>query len=222
MATASLSASSRSDTGKGAARTLRRAGRVPAIIYGHARTPQALSLNDHELGKLLQRISPENTVVELDIDGSVARTLIREIQRDPLREHVLHVDFQELVAGEAVTVRVPITLVGTPEGVRSSGGVLDQIMRELSIEVDPSDIPHHIEVDVNGLTVGHALHVSDLPVPAGVTVLDDMDATVCVVSIPKVVEEEAPAEAAVEALEPELIRKPKAEGEEAEGETEEK
>jgi large subunit ribosomal protein L25 len=203
----------RAGTGKGAARTLRRDGRIPAVIYGHAREAQSLSIGERELGKLLSRIAAESTVVELNVDGTVALTLIREIQRHPVREHVMHVDFQELVAGEAVAVSVPIVLVGVPDGVRTGGGVLDQIMRELEIEVDPSSIPNHIDVDVSHVAIAHALHVRDIVLPPGVKVLDDLDLTVCVVAIPKVVEEAAPAEPTETGAEPELIRKAKAEGE---------
>lgn len=219
MATANLSATSRKGIGKGTSRSLRRNGQIPAIIYGHARTPLTIAIVERDLDRMLQHIAAESTVVELSIDGTISKTLIREIQRHPVRESILHVDFQELVAGEAVVVRIPIVLVGTPEGVRTSGGVLDQIMRELEIEVDPANIPNHIDVDVNNVTIGHAVHVGDIKVPEGVTVLDDPAATVCVVSVPKVVEEAAPTEGAeATGAEPELIRKPKAEGEEeAEG-----
>ncbi len=215
MAAASLSGTSRADTGKGSSRSLRRGGQIPAIIYGHARAPQNLAIPEREFGKLLQHIAAESTVVELSVDGKMSRTLIREIQRHPFKDQVLHIDFQELVAGEAVTVRVPLRLVGIPEGVRTSGGVLDQIMRELEIEVDPANIPNHIDIDVTAVVIGHPVHVRDITLPEGVTVLDDGDATVCVVSIPKVVIEETVAAEPVEgALEPEVIRKAKEEGEE--------
>jgi large subunit ribosomal protein L25 len=212
MANASLPASTRQDTGKGAARALRRSGQVPAVIYGHAREPQALAIPTRELERLLGRISAESTVVELSLDGRTARTLIREIQRHPFKRDILHVDFQELVAGEKVTVNVPIVLVGTAEGVRA-GGIMDQVLRELSIEVDPVNMPNHIDVDVSQLTIGHSLHVSDLTIPDGVTVLDDEDATVVTVAAPKVAEEE-PAQAEAEtSAEPEVIRKAKTEEE---------
>jgi large subunit ribosomal protein L25 len=170
-----------------------------------------LALNGRELGRLLERVSAETTVVELDIEGTTARTLIREIQRHPFKRQILHIDFQELVAGEKVTVNVPVVLVGTPAGVRNSGGVLDQILREVQVEVDPSNIPNHIDVDVSGLEVNASIHVSDLKVPAGVEVLDEADATICVVAAPRVEAEAAPAEGAEAPAEPELIRKPKAE-----------
>jgi large subunit ribosomal protein L25 len=127
-------------------------------------------------------------------------------------------DVQELVAGEKVTVSIPLVFVGSAEGVRA-GGILDQVMHQLTIRVDPANIPNHVDVDVSPLTIGHSLHVSDLAIPAGVEVLDDEDATVCTVSAPRAVEETPAAGVPVveAAAEPELIRKPK-EGEEEGGE----
>jgi large subunit ribosomal protein L25 len=117
------------------------------------------------------------------------------------------VDFQELVAGETITVRIPLVLVGTSDGVRNGGGILDQTMRELEIEVDPANIPGHIDVDVTALGVGDSIHVRDLKLPAGIEVLSDEGATVCVVSAPKT-HDEAPADAAAVA-EPEVLKKGK-------------
>ena len=158
-----------------------------------------------------------STVIELAVDGKVARTLIREIQRHPFKRQVLHVDFQELVAGEKVTVSVPLRFVGIAEGVRNAGGILEEIMHQAHLRLDPAAIPDHIDVDVTNIAIGHSLHIRDIALPEGVTVLDDEDATVCVVTAPKAVSE-TPAEAlpAVPeaAPEPELIRKPKAEEEE--------
>ncbi len=221
MATAQFSATTRTDSGTGNARKLRRSGQVPAVIYGHGRDPQSLALNARDFGKLLDRIAYANTVIELTVDGKPAMTLIRDIQRHPFKAEILHVDFQELVAGEKVTVNVPLVFIGVPEGVRNSGGVLDQIMHEVSLHVDPSMIPNHLDVDVTDLTIGHSFHVGNLTLPEGVEVLDEEDATICVVSAPKTVVEEVPAEAAAtptgEApVEPELIRKAKPEDEEAE------
>jgi large subunit ribosomal protein L25 len=218
MATASFAASARANSGKGTARKLRAAGEIPAIIYGHKRQPQALKLNAHQFNRMLEKISYTTTVIELTVDGTMARTIIRELQRHPVKRDILHVDFQELVAGEKITVRVPLKFVGTPEGVRTGGGILDEVMRELHISVDPADIPNHIDVDVSTLQVGKSFHVGDLKIPAGVEVLDDDAQTVCLCVIPKEeaapTPEEAAAAAAVPA-EPELIRKPKAEDEEA-------
>jgi large subunit ribosomal protein L25 len=216
MATAQLSATPRDGTGKGSARTLRAAGKIPGVIYGHGRDPQPLAIDTRELEKLLSKISAESTVIDLSLDGKSARTLIREIQRHPFKRQILHIDFQELVAGEKVTVRIPIVLIGVPDGVRQDGGVLDQVMRELEIEVDPSNIPNHIDLDVTSLKIGDSVHVADLKLPEGVEIAGESDSTVCVVSAPRAaVEEVAPAEGEIEAAaEPEVIGKKKEEEEE--------
>ena len=219
MATASLNASIRSERGTGVARKLRQAGQVPAIIYGHGREPQSLALNTREVERLLGTISAGSTVIELNMGGATARTLIREIQRHPFKRSILHIDFQELVAGEKVTVSVPLRFTGTADGVRNSGGILEETMHQVHVRVDPSFIPDHIDVDVTPLTIGHSFHISDLKLPEGVTILDDAGATVCVCAAPQAVVEEVVAgvEGAAEAAaEPELIRKPKEEGEEEE------
>ena len=219
MATANLTATPRTDTGKGAARSLRRDGQIPGVIYGHAREPQSLAIPTREFEKLRERVSAESTVIELDVGGTVARTLIRDIQRHPFKKQILHIDFQELVAGERVSVNVPIVLTGTPDGVRLNGGILSQVMSELTIRVDPVNIPRRIEADVTHIAIGHSLHVSDLKVPDNVEVLDEPDTTIAIVSAPKVEAEPTPAaEGAEPGAEPELIRKTKAD-EDAEGES---
>ena len=224
MATVSLSANSRDLTGKGAARTLRSQGQVPAVIYGHGRDPQPLALNARDLDKMLSHIQAESTVIEVTVGGQTAKTLIREIQRHPIKRQILHVDFQALVAGEKVTVSIPIVLVGIPEGVRLEGGVLDQTLRELEIEVDPSNIPDRVELDITNMVIGDSKHVSDLSVPQGVEVLDDPETSVAVLAAPRaVIEEVAPVAEAVEGEagavgEPEVIGRGKEEDEGEEGE----
>ena len=213
MATASLSAETRTETGKGVARKLRAAGRVPAVVYGHAREPQALSLTTRELEKLLSQISTGSTVVELTLGSATTKTLIREIQRHPFKKQILHIDFMELVAGEKVIVDIPLVFVGVPEGVRLSGALLEQIVHSIEILVDPSSIPNHIDVDVSHLAMGHSLHVRDLTLPAGIEVLTDEDTTVCACVAPRAAVEAAAEEPG--AAEPELIRKPTKEEEEA-------
>lgn len=215
MASASLSAETRTETGKGVARKLRAAGRVPGVVYGHGREPQSLSLNARELEKLLSTIAAGSTVVELSLGNATTNTLIREVQRHPFKKQILHVDFMELVAGEKVIVDIPLVFVGTPEGVRTGGGLLEQILHSIEINVDPSSIPNHVDVDVSQLAMGHSLHVRDLKLPEGVEVLTDEDATVCAVIAPRAVVEETAAavEGEAAAAEPELIRKPKEEEE---------
>jgi large subunit ribosomal protein L25 len=219
MATATLNATPRSDVGKGAARKLRSSLRIPGVVYGHHREATPLAIDARELEKLLGSIAPGTTVVELNLGGRMSKTLIREIQRHPFKRQVLHIDFQELVAGEKITVNVPILLVGTAAGVKD-GGTVEEVMREVSIEVDPANIPNHFEIDISALGINDSVHVSDIKVPEGVEILEDLEATVAVVAPPRVEEEPAaPVEGAVEAAaEPELIRKTKDEEEGGESE----
>lgn len=216
---ANLQATTRTQTGKGAARTLRREGKVPGVIYGHGRAPEALVMDTLALNKMLVGISAGTTVLDVAVDGRPpVKALIREIQRDSLRPaEILHLDLYEIQAHEQVTLEVPVHLVGIPDGVRNFGGVLDHSLRELEIEVLPADIPEHIELDVTALTIGHSLFVRDITLQKG-RILNDPDTPVCTVVAPRTEEAPAPVEEAVVA-EPELIRKPKAETEgEAEGE----
>jgi large subunit ribosomal protein L25 len=218
MASASLSAEVRSDRGKGVARKLRAAGRVPGVVYGHGREPQSLSLVARDLDKLLSHIAAGSTVIELTLGRATTKTLIREIQRHPFKKQILHIDFMELVAGEKVIVDIPLVFVGIPEGVRLSGALLEQLVHSIEVNVDPSNIPNHLDVDVTNLAMGHSLHVRDIPRPEGLEVLTDEDTTICAVIAPRAVLEETPAaegDAAAAVGEPELIRKTK-EDEEAE------
>lgn len=214
-----LNAEIRTGTGKGAARQLRQAGRIPAVIYGHGRESQSLSVSAQDIERVLAGVTTGTAMFELAIDGTPVRALIREIQRHPLRSVILHIDFLEIRAGEKLTLEVPIRLVGSPDGVRNAGGVLDQTLREVEIEVLPRHIPEYIELDVTDLAVGSSLNVSDLVVPDA-NVLADPETTVCSVVPPRVEEEPEAAEVEIEEelAEPELIRKSKEEeGEEAEG-----
>ncbi|HEY4133183.1 MAG TPA: 50S ribosomal protein L25/general stress protein Ctc [Gemmatimonadaceae bacterium] len=214
MATASLNATARSGNGTGDARKLRALGNVPAVIYGHGRQAQSLTINTREIDRLLSTVSAGSTVIELTVDGKTARTLIREIQRHPVKRNIVHVDFQELVAGEKITVNIPLRFTGTADGVRNSGGILEETMHQVHLRLDPSSIPDHVDVDVTPLTIGHSIHIRDLKLPEGVTILDEPGATVCVCIAPKTEAAATTAEGeASGAPEPELIRKTKAEGE---------
>jgi large subunit ribosomal protein L25 len=217
MASATLSAEVRNDHGKGVARKLRAAGRVPGVVYGHGREPQSLSLVARDLDKLLSHIAAGSTVIELTLGRATTKTLIREIQRHPFKKQIMHIDFMELVAGEKVIVDIPLVFVGIPEGVRLSGALLEQIVHSIEVNVDPSNIPNHIDVDVTNLAMGHSLHVRDLVLPPGLEVLTDEDTTICAVIAPRaVVEEKAEGEADAAAVgEPELIRKTKEDDEAA-------
>lgn len=212
----SLEAQSRQHTGKGAARTLRSQGKVPAVIYGHGREPEALVVETMALQKTLLGATGA-TIIDVAVDGRApVKALIREIQRNPVRPaDVIHLDLYEIKADEKITVKVPVHLVGTADGVRNSGGVMDHSLRELEIEVYPADIPAHIDIDVNALTIGHSIYVRDVTVER-VRILNDPNIPVCSVVAPRAEEVVAPVvgeEVAVVA-EPELIRKVKPEDEE--------
>jgi large subunit ribosomal protein L25 len=216
---ANLQVSIRTGTGKGAARSLRREGKIPGVIYGHGREAEPVAIDTVSLQKMLGGVSAATTIVDVAIDGRApVRALIREIQRDSLRPaEIIHLDLYEVRSDEEITLQVPVRLIGIPDGVRNFGGVLDHVLRELEIEVLPSDIPEHVDLDVTALAIGHSLFVRDLKVEKA-KVLNDPDTPICTVVAPRTEEAPAPVEEVVTA-EPELIRKPKAE---AEDETEPK
>jgi len=216
---ANLQAASRTATGKGAARSLRRDGKVPGVIYGHGREAEAVTIDKSALNKMLFGISAGTTILDVAIDGRApVKALIREIQRDSLRPaEIIHLDLYEVRSDEEITLAVPIRLIGIPDGVRNFGGVLDHVLRELEVEVLPSNIPDHVDLDVTALTIGHSLFVRDVKVE-NAKILNDPDTPICTVVAPRT--EEAPAVVEeVVTTEPELIRKPKAEDED---ETEQK
>jgi large subunit ribosomal protein L25 len=207
-----LAAASRPQTGTGAARALRRAGQVPAVIYGHGREPEPLAIDAGVLSRLLPTMSA-STVLDVTVDGRAPiKALLRDIQRHALRSStIVHLDLYEIHADEEVDVRVAVRLNGVPDGVRNFGGVLDFVHRDIEIRVLPGDIPASIDVDVTNLTIGHSIFVRDLVLAKG-EILDDPNVPICTVVAPRTEEVAAPvAEAA--STEPELIRKPKAEDE---------
>src|SRR5205807_1792008 len=196
----SLAASPRTTTGKGAARQTRFRGKVPAVIYGHWRETQSLEVEAKALEKALTGVEPASTIIELAVDGMKTRTLIREIQRHPIRPDIIHVDFYEIHAEEQVKLKVPVHLVGNPDGVRNAGGVLDQVTREVEIEVMPDNIPDRVELDVTALKIGDSLHVRDLHI-ANATILTLADLTIATVVPPRAEAVTAPVpEAAAEGL----------------------
>lgn len=206
--TATLNADTRTEHGKGAARRLRRAGRVPAILYGHGDETRALSVDALELEKLLTSINVENTLIDVAVGGGApTRALIREVQSHPYKPEVLHLDLLQIHAGEKLRLQVPIRLTGNAEGVRN-GGTLDQSVYELDVECLPGDIPDAAEVDISALAIGDSIRVRDVSLP-GVKVLNDDDLTVAAVlppavqALPETPESE---DGPVGAVQPELIR----------------
>jgi large subunit ribosomal protein L25 len=214
---ATLQADTRKDAGKGAARTHRKGGRVPAVIYGHDRAAETLTIDSAALSRLLSSTSVATTILDVTIDGRApVKALIREIQRHPLRAtDILHLDLYEVKADEKITVEVPIHLVGTADGVRNHGGVMDQVMHKIEIRVFPADIPEHVDVDVTNVAIGHSIFVRDITVPKA-DILSLADLPICSVVAPRAEIVATPEAVAETPAEPELIRKPKAEDEEGE------
>lgn len=211
---ARLRATPRTATGKGAARALRRAGRIPAIIYGHGRPTEALEVDATEAARLVQAIGGHTTMVQVTVaDRAPVQAIIREIQRNPVKPtDLLHLDLYEVRGDEQIVVDVPVHLIGVPDGVRNFGGVMEHLLHKLTVRVLPAHLPDHVEVDVTGLALAQAVLVRDLVVPHA-EILNDPTQAVCTVVPPRT--EAAPAEPVAEVVEPELIRKPKAEEEEA-------
>lgn len=190
----------RTQTGRTAARRLRRNGVIPAVVYGHGDESQSLAIETQELERLLSRIHAATTVIELDVeDGEAQQVLIREIQRHPFRSDVLHVDFFHIRADEVIRVSIPVHLDGHAKGVEA-GGILQQIRHEIEVECLPGEIPDDFRVDVSELEIGDSIHIADIDT-GSVTVLDDADLSVCSVVPPTVIEVEEEEEVA---LPPEL------------------
>jgi large subunit ribosomal protein L25 len=207
--TKSLTATKRDGTGKGVARKLRMRGRVPAVIYGRGMESVHLSLDAREVEILFHTISVENTIVELKIEGEASShlTLVREIQSDPVKSNLVHIDFYRVQSDVAVDVEVPLDLIGIPAGVRLTGGVLEQVIHSLPVKCLPTNIPQSIEVDVTHLEMDQVMHVGDLKIPESLTVTIDSSLTVCLVAAPRGAIEEAAAEP-VEGAEPAVAAEP--------------
>lgn len=214
---ATLQAAKRADTGKGVARALRREGKIPGVIYGHNREPEAVVIDALALSRTLQGAN-SSSVLDVVVDGGApVKALVREIQRDPVKpSSIIHVDLYEVQADETVVVDIPVHITGIPDGVRNFGGVLDLVLHSLEIEVLPGDIPERLELDVTHLGVGESLHVSDVTIPKA-TILNDPELAICSVVASRVEEAAPVVEEAAAIGEPELIRKPRAEDDEAQG-----
>jgi large subunit ribosomal protein L25 len=202
----------RSERGKNASRRFRRAGMVPAVIYGAGEPPLTVGLSPRRLEEVLHLETGRNTIFTIALSGRDQKgaVMIKELQRDPVSEAPLHVDLIRVQLDKSVTVRVPIRLVGVPEGVKAEGGVIEFVLREVEVECLPGDIPEHFDLDVSSLKVNQHVAVAALPMSAKVKILDDPEGIVAVVVPPRVEEVAAPVEAAPEAAaEPEVIKKGK-------------
>ncbi|HJZ11436.1 MAG TPA: 50S ribosomal protein L25/general stress protein Ctc [Acidobacteriota bacterium] len=198
--------------GKGPNRRLRRSGRIPAVLYGHKSGNVVLEVDPKDIFKILRSQAGENTIFQLQVPGrELVNCLIKEYQLEPVSHELLHADFYEVAMDETLEVKVPLVSRGEAYGVKTEGGLLDIVHRELHVECLPADIPEHIEVDVTNLKIGDLLRVRDLQVSDKIKILDDPETVVIAVEHPRAEElpVAAPAEAEAEA-EPEVIKKGKA------------
>ena len=213
MTTVALAAQSRTETGKGVARSLRRQALIPAVFYGPEVDPVPLILQSRDLEKLITTGAGENILIDLNIEDGKStqshRAMIKEIQVDPVKQNILHVDLYAISMDKKISVEVPITLTGTALGVSEEGGILQQVSRTLEISCLPDRIPEAFELEVSALAIGDSLHVSDLEIPEGVDVLAEDELTIASVVPPTKVEE----------IEPEVLEEEE-EGEEVDEEAE--
>ncbi len=195
---------------KNAARRVRVSGLIPAVVYGAGQTAQAVTVDPKAINKILYSESGHNTIFDLDVQGGgPVKAMIVDWQHEPIKGKLLHIDLKRIAMDKTIKVSVPIQLTGVPVGVRTQGGVLDQILREVEVECLPTDIPSHLDVDVSNLEVNGVIHISDLPHLGNLKILGDEDATVAHVTTIK--EELETADAAVATTaEPEVVKKGKA------------
>jgi large subunit ribosomal protein L25 len=206
-----VEAQERSDLGKNASRRLRRDGGVPGVVYGLDRPPFPVGIGARKIEDVLKLETGRNTIFTMALKGQERSraVMIKALQRDPVTERLVHVDFVRVDLTKSVRVSVPLRLLGLAEGVKTEGGILEFVLRQVEVQCLPADIPEHIDLDVSALHLNQHLSVKDLPIRERVTILDDPESIVCVVAVPK--EEAAPVveEVAEVAAEPEVIKKGK-------------
>jgi large subunit ribosomal protein L25 len=214
-----IKAERRKALGKNACYRLRCQGLVPAILYGPGIESIPLVLNKKDIFSILKSETGERTIFRLALDGEERNVMIKELQVDPVTDELLHVDLFQIAMDKPIRVSVPVLLQGEAIGVKTQGGLVDFITRELEIECLPHLIPDHIVVDISGLHVHQSIKVADLTPPSGIRIIDDPETVIVTIGLPEAEEvTAAPAEEAVvaEAPEPEVIRKERAKKEEEE------
>ena len=191
-----LQAEARAGTGKSVTRKLRAAGKVPAVLYGRGLDPLALTVDRLALSKVFKTDAGRNVLIDLQVDGDNHLTLARDLQRDPLRGTIVHVDFLKIARDVAIEVDVPIHITGESPGVKE-GGVIEHHIWNVHVSCLPTNVPDRLDADVSRMVIGDMLRVGDLAIPEGVTILTNPEEAVLGVVVPQVlkVEEEVPAEA---------------------------
>ena len=205
---------------KNAARRVRAAGKIPAVLYGVGHDAIAVEVDPKQISRILFSEAGHNTIFDVQVDGvPSAKAMIVDWQREPIKDHLIHIDMKRIALDKLLQVSVRVKLLGIPTGVKNEGGILDQVLREVEIECLPADIPNHIDVDVTGLAMHGVLRVSDLPHSDKIKYLKSEDATVAhVVAIREEIVAPAEGEAAAATgegaaapAEPEVAKKGKAE-----------
>jgi len=202
--------------GKNASYRIRRTGKIPAILYGEGLENVPLVLAKTDVIKILKSESGLNTLFRVAVEGGERDVMIKDLQVDPTSDELLHADLIQIAMDKLIRVNVPVELVGEAVGVKTEGGFIDFMTRELAVECLPAMIPDHLTVDVSGLHLHQSLKAADVPLPEGLRLITDPGAVIILVQVPH--EEKAPVvaeEAVVEAApaEPELIKKERAEKE---------
>src|SRR5437899_8826493 len=212
-----LKAEPRNNVGRSGVRKLRARGIIPAVIYGGKVKPQPLQVAARDINAIMSHASGENVLVDLEITGEKSNraALVQEVQHSPVRGEIVHVDFHAISMDETIQAEVPLEAIGTPVGVKTFGGLLEQSLRSLAIECLPRDLPDRITVDVSQLNIGDSIHVREIQLPPGVTSKVLPDLTAFSVLAPVVEEEPVVAEAEAAAAGPEVIKEKKEEGETA-------
>jgi large subunit ribosomal protein L25 len=214
-----VQATRRDEFGKNSNRRLRITGRIPAVIYGRGLDPVPVTVDPRDVSRILHSDTGRNTIFKLNIEGTARDVLIRDFQLDPVRDSLVHADFQAIAMDQTMAFQVPVEMVGEAKGVKAAGGTLDLVMRTIEVECLPGDVPQSITVQVDELQIGDAVRVRQLTVDeTKIKILSEPDLVVLTVSAP-VIEEAPPVPVAEgEAVEPEVIKKGKGEEEEAEKE----
>jgi large subunit ribosomal protein L25 len=209
-----VTAEPRAEQGKGASRRLRRVGKVPAVLYGGKGEPQMVLLSHNEMSKHVQTEAFFSHILTLKLDGQSQQVVIKDLQRNPVNNSIIHADFQRVLADVAIRMQVPLHFKGgeVAPGVKVGGGIVEHHVNQVEVECLPKDLPEFIEVDLSKLEINESIHMSQLTVPAGVELVDlrlGKDASVAAVHIPRaVVEEEiAPAAEAATAEVPAMAQK---------------
>ncbi len=207
-----LKAHTRKQIGRTELKAVRKAGKVPGVLYGKQNS-QPIEINEKELTTVLHKSSSENVLLDLELHDEADKAqkrlaLVQDVQHHPLEDYIIHIDLHEIAQDEKLRTEVAVTAVGEPIGAKS-GGIFETLLRTLHVECLPKDLPESIAVDVSALDIGQSIHVGSIALPAGVTVLNHKELSVFAVAKPKEEEEPKPGAATAEAVQPEVIKEKK-------------